>query len=337
MRHHLLLPLCLLAAACAPGVRAHMRVDRDPVSDVRLIRTRALLAEARHRVLDTVAVKLRANATDWSTEIDLRLAAAALGANAVAFLDTVGVGKGTRVRGIALRVEDTWTDTSAHCVRGGDAVPRGTQLRACERMVAADTADAVAWRRLAELRHGASDSRGEREAWAHVVRLVPGDASAWYALGRATRGKDAERWAAWRRAAALDSSYVAPRLALGADFAHDRKRAVDALPWLDEAVRLGAKGDALYEKGRALLLLERWQEAQDTFLAAADSGGIKPTWAYGAAAYALSRAGRHAEAVALWDRVLALDSSWFSWAMREYGMIRDEKSAWKRSRKALGR
>lgn len=334
MHHARLIPLCVLIAACAPGTKARARADSDPVAHVRVFRSPRLLDERPHRVLDTVRATVRANA--WSTEIDLRLRAAERGANAIALLDTAGSARGTPVRALAVRLEESWADTTAHCLTGG-GVPAGAQLHACERVVARNPTNAAAWRRLAALRHGYWDWRGERAALERVVALVPDDARAWYALGRATRGNDEARFRAWRCAAALDSTYVEPRLALGADLAADRRRAAEALPWLDEALRLGGRGEALYQRGRALLQLERWQEAHDDFLAAADSGGIAPTRALAGGAYALSRAGHHAEAVALWDRVLKVKPDWFDLMTREFDMIRDEKAAWKRSRKAAGR
>lgn len=336
MRHTLLLSLCLLVAACAPGTKARMRADGDPVSRVRVLRSAAAVGDRSFRLLDTVEAKIGPNTNDFGTQVRLRLQAAERGANAIALLDTVGSDGGTRVRALALRIHDTWADTTAHCLHGGD-VPEGEQLHACERLVVRDGANADAWRRLAALRRRKWDWRGERAALERLVTLAPDDATAWYALGRATRGNDEARFRAWRRAAALDPAYVSPRLALGADFAAHRARAAEALPWLEDAVRLGGRGVALYHRGRALLLLARWQEAHDAFVAAADSGGIKPAWPYAGAAYARSRAGHHADAVALWNRVLALDSNWFNAMTRGADLIRDEKAAWLQSRKAIGR
>jgi tetratricopeptide (TPR) repeat protein len=318
---------------------ARRRANADPVAHVRVIRAPEDLRGDRYRLLDTVEAKLGPGTSDFRTKVDLRMAAAERGANAIVILDSVGSGKQARRRALAIRLAEPLADARALCVDGRDGVADAPRLAACERHVWVDSMDAVAWRALAARRHSLWDDAGEHAALEHVVALVPHDATAWYALGRATkgRGKRDDKLAAWRRAAALDTTYVAPRLALGIALAEDRRHAAAALPWLDEAVRLGGRGEPLYWKGRALLKLERWQEAHDAFIAAADSGGMKPTWAYGGAAYALSRAGRHAEAVAMWDRVLTLDSSWFYFATREFNMIGDEKSAWKRSRKAVGR
>ena len=199
-------------------------------------------------------------------------------------------------------------------------------------------AEARQWRAIADQRRDSRDWRGERKALEHVVALQPGDARAWYALGRATRGRGTlgRRIAAWRRAAALDSTYREPRFALGMQLGETRDGAEEALRWFDEARRLGEGGRALYWRGRALLTLERWDEAHAAFVAAGEAGH-RLAWDYGSAAYALSRLGRHAKAVAEWDRALAIDGNYFNVVAREYNMIPDEKSAWKRSRRAIGR
>lgn len=341
MRFHHLLLACLLLVACAPGGAARRRAAVDPTVGVRVLDSERALARTTHRVLDTLATTLRGDGLNHRNlaEIHLRVAAAELGANAIVFLDTASAGKGARLRGVVLRVDDSYDDVRALCLHGRPGTDSRARLGACDDVADREPLDPDAWRALAEQRRGLRDGQGEHAALQRYLALRPGDARAWHALGRATkgRGKLEEKLAAWRRAAALDTAYAAPRLALGIALAHDPKRAAEALPWLDEAVRLGGRGEALYWRGRALLLLARWQEAHDAFAAAADSGGMKPTWAYGGAAYALSRAGRHAEAVVMWDRVLRLESGWFNVAMREHDMIDDEKSAWKRSRAAVGR
>ena len=341
MRYHCLLLVSVLAAACAPGSAARRRAGVDPTARVRMLGSQRALAGTSHRVLDTLATTLGGDGMNHRNlaEIRLRALAAERGANAIVLLDTTSAGQGARLRAVAIRVDESPDDVREICLRGKDDLPAKGRLPACERLVEREPLSAEAWKALAEQRRALWDDRGERVALERYLALRPDDATAWHALGHATsgRGNRAAKLAAWRRAAALDTAYVAPRLALGIALATDRARAADALPWLDAAARLGGRGEALYWKGRALLQLERWTDAHDAFAAAAEAGGMKRAWAYGGAAYALSRAGRHAEAVALWDRVLAIDSGWFNVVTREHDMIRDEKSAWKRSRSAVGR
>ena len=325
-----------VAAACAPGTKARVRANSDPVSYVRVLPSARALADVPHRVLDTLETRLRPDVRALGVGIDARIAAAEKGANAIAVLDTIGSGKGARVRTLVVRVEDSWADVMAHCLSGSDGVAEGEQLRACERVVARDSTNPAAWRRLAALRHGQWDYKGERVALERYLAMRPDDAEAWFAFGRAIRGNAQARHAAWRRAAALDSTYQEPRLALGTELGTRRETAAQALPWLDEAARLGERGEVLYQRGRALLVLEQWDVAYAAFMAAADAGG-RLKWCLGGAAYAQSRAGRHAEAVALWDRVLGMESGYFNLMLREFGMIEDEKAAWKRSMRAVGR
>ena len=105
----------------------------------------------------------------------------------------------------------------------------------------------------------------------------------------------------------------------------------------DAAERLGNRGETLYWRGKALLTLERWAEAHDAFVASAEAGWRHARWSWGGAGYALSRAGQHAEALAAWDRALAMDDAHFNAMSREFGMVDGEKAAWKRSRRAVGR
>jgi tetratricopeptide (TPR) repeat protein len=200
----------------------------------------------------------------------------------------------------------------------------------CERLAALDPAEAAAALRelagkLLESRNADAAERRLRRA----VELAPSDPEGWKLLARMEQGRDrvGEARAAWDRALAADPDDVDALLAAGqlalhqGDLATARERlrqllrtAPDealakvrvAAAWLDakqpaEALEAASGGsdDARlpYLRGVALQQLRRWTEAAAAFAEVKPASGEIYGTARVSLGYALSRAGRGAEAV----------------------------------------
>jgi tetratricopeptide (TPR) repeat protein len=329
--------LALTLLGIGAGCRRPVPGTRDPIADVRVFQRPADLAGASHRVLDTIAAPLGERGLSSRWPVALQLAAARLDANAIVLLDTVPRGRDARphLRAVAIRLAHPYAGAAALCDSLGEP-PGRARLQACERAVRADSSDARAWRTLAQLRAQAYDGEGAALAWARVTALAPDDVDAHFQLGCALPSGTRKR-AAWRRAAALDRLAMGPRRLLASHLLHERDEPAEALALADTLVLAFDDADAHYLRARALLVLERWDEAGDA--ARATIARVAPTRGFAArawGAYAMShhRRGRHAEAVGAWERALAADGNYFNRMTRDPTDLEGENEAWEASRRS---
>lgn len=341
----------MLAAAALLAACTRLRVpapDPHPLERVRMFE-RLDQVDVPYDVLDTITVRLGMDADPINKQADLQNAAAERGGDAVVYLTPVRTPEGrlvtyprgdrsrrnVEVKALALRLRPPPGDDARVCATLDRQMNRVREL-ACERAVAADPNDTVSLRHLVREKRG-WDAPGSVRAAERLLALRPDDPMAHLRLGCAL-GAD-KRWeratAEFRRAATLDTSWVAPRLILARRFAP--KAEADVFALLDHVQALAPGTHEVHAlRGRALLARERYAEA----LAAFDTAralDVADWRTRSGRAMALSRLGRHDEAVAEWEMVLVAQPRHFS-VMEGFDEFPGEKRAWKHSReRASGR
>ena len=335
----------MLAAAALLAACTRLRVPPQqphPLERVRVYE-RLELVDVPYDVLDTVSVRLGMYGDPVNKQTDLQAKAAERGADAVAFLTPLRNADGgyvtypladasrrrVEVKALALRLRPPPGEDARVCAALDRQMNRVREL-ACERAVAADPSDTASLRQLVREKRG-WDAPGAVRAAERLVALAPTDPMEQLRLGCAL-GND-KRWdraaASFRRAASLDTAFLAPRMILARHLAERAEG--DVFPLLAYAQTLAPTAAEVHRlRGRALLVQDRDADA----LASLDTARTLDPAAWrtrSLRAVALSRLGRHDEAVAEWEQVLRAKPEHFS-AMEGSDEFPGEKRAWKRSR-----
>ncbi|HSB18559.1 MAG TPA: tetratricopeptide repeat protein [Anaeromyxobacteraceae bacterium] len=203
----------------------------------------------------------------------------------------------------------TWADLARHvpeeAARGYgemakaalDARDRARAEKYLQSAVAAYAPDLDSWKRLARLQERRRSFGEARSSWEAALRAEPDDLDALTALGRlALRAGDVAAAQAYFRQLRQADPDEPGALAAGAMAFLRERRAPEALALLD-----GWKGEAdgrlSFVRGLVLEAQRRWVEAAEAFGSVGDDDEDLRDDARQSRAWALSQAGRHAEAL----------------------------------------
>ena len=337
----------MLAAAALLAACTRLRVPAPGPHPLERVRVYERLdqVDVPYDVLDTVRVRLGEYGDPVNKQAQLQGEAARRGGDAVVYLTplrnpdgsyvTYPEGDARRkvaVKALAIRLRPPPGDDARTCAALGRQLNRVREL-ACERAVAADPSDTASLRQLVREKRGRDDAGAVRAA-ERLVALRPDDAMEHVRLGCALG--DDRRWpratAEFRRAASLDTAFVAPRMILARRMADDRGAEVFPLLAYVQSLRADLPEVHLL-RGRALLARGRDAEALASFDTARAMDADDDRARLGRA-ITLSRLGRHDEAMAEWNAVLQVRPQYFD-RMTHVEEYRGERKAWQRSRKLV--
>lgn len=186
-----------------------------------------------------------------------------------------------------------------------DARDRARAERYLESAAAAYPSDLDSWKRLAQLQERRRAFAAARTSWEAALRAEPDDLDALAALGRlALRSGDAAAAQAYFRQLRQADPDEPGALTTGAMAFLRARRAPEALALLEG---WNGEADARLSFARGLVLEEqrRWLDAADAFGRVGDDDQDLRDDARQSRAWALSQAGRHADALRELDRELA--------------------------------
>lgn len=179
--------------------------------------------------------------------------------------------------------------------------------RYLRKAVEKDPGDVEAWRKLAQMEEGRRRPDAARKDYEALLRHDPDDGDALLALGRiALRAGDLGAARAWF-GQLFRSAHDEGGARLGAAFAWlDARRPADALAVAEDGLAATpTDGRLRYAQGLALQDQKRWTEAAKAFSAVLPDEGELWGSARASLAYALSHAGRHADAAKALEPALA--------------------------------
>ena len=335
----------MLAAATLLAACTRLRVPSPaphPLERVRMYEHVDQI-DVPYDVLDTITLRLGDRSGPIHKSTELQNVAAQRGGDAVVYLTPVRRPDGgyahdaaddashgrMEVKALALRLRPPPGYDARVCATLARQSNRVREL-ACERAVAANPSDTASLRQLVREKRG-WDERGGVRAAERLVALAPNDPMEHLRLGCAL-GED-KRWdrafAAFRRAASLDTTFVAPRMILARHQAPKAEGDVFGLLAYVQALA-PASQEVHALRGRALLARARHADALASFdtARALDANDWRVR---SGRAMALSRLGRHDEAVAEWAQVLRAVPAHFG-VMEGYDEFPGEKRAWRHSR-----